>query len=54
MTNKLKFWVGAALLAISTHGLAANGNSSESLTAEQMFQVLASEIGLQRGEAGIA
>jgi outer membrane biogenesis lipoprotein LolB len=51
MTKKIKFWLSAVLLTISAQGFA---NNAQGLSAEQMFQVLASEIGLQRGEASIA
>lgn len=52
MTRKLTTWLCALIIigATPTHSYAAN----EGLTAEQVFQVLASEISLQRGEAGIA
>ena len=52
MTRKLTLW----LCAIFMIGNAQNPSyaANEGLTAEQVFQVLASEISLQRGEAGIA
>ncbi len=52
MTRKLTLW----LCAILVIGGAQNPSyaANEGLTAEQVFQVLASEISLQRGEAGIA
>lgn len=54
MTNKLKFWLIAGLLSASTQIMANKAVNANGLSAEQVFQVLASEIGLQRGEAGIA
>jgi hypothetical protein len=54
MTNKFKFWLITALLTVSTQIMASKAGNANGLTAEQVFQVLASEIGLQRGEASIA
>jgi len=54
MTNKLKFWLITVLLSVSTPIMANKAGDANGLSAEQVFQVLASEIGLQRGEAGIA
>ena len=51
MTKKMKFWLSAVLFTISTQSFA---NNAQGLSAEQMFQVLASEISLQRGEPSIA
>ena len=52
MTKKLKFLLIASLLLLSFE-TPADTNNTEA-TAEQVFQVLASEIGLQRGEARLA
>lgn len=51
MTKIIKFLISATLIAI---GSQIHASPSQGLTAEQMFQVLASEIGLQRGEASLA
>ncbi|MFM8153436.1 MAG: hypothetical protein ACKN8Y_09000, partial [Polynucleobacter victoriensis] len=52
MTRKLTIWLCAILITGGAHN--ASYAANEGLTAEQVFQVLASEISLQRGEAGIA
>jgi outer membrane biogenesis lipoprotein LolB len=54
MTNKLKFWLVTLALSVSTPIMANKAGDAIGLSAEQVFQILASEIGLQRGEAGIA
>lgn len=54
MTNKLNFFLFSVLLAASTPSLANKAGNDNNLSAEQVFQILASEIGLQRGEASIA
>ncbi len=51
MTSKIKLWLASFLTIISIQGWA---NPSSGLSAEQMFQILASEISLQRGEASLA
>ena len=51
MTTKLKFLLGILLATASLPGWSA---PVKSLSAEQMFQILASEISLQRGEAATA
>lgn len=51
MMKKIKF---AALILSGFLSLNSWATGSTSLTAEQMFQILASEIGLQRGEAALA
>jgi outer membrane biogenesis lipoprotein LolB/tetratricopeptide (TPR) repeat protein len=51
MTTKLQFLLSALL---ATASLQAWSAPTKSLSAEQMFQILASEISLQRGEASTA
>lgn len=51
MRSKIKFWLATSLTIVSINAWA---NQSSSLSAEQMFQILASEISLQRGEASLA
>ncbi len=51
MKKKINVLIGSALLLISLNSW---GNTRNDLSAEQMFQILASEISLQRGEAALA
>jgi len=51
MKKKINVLISGLLLLISVNGWA---NTRNDLSAEQMFQILASEIGLQRGEAALA
>jgi len=51
MKRKINVLISTLLLLISLNSW---GNARSNLSAEQMFQILASEIGLQRGEAALA
>lgn len=51
MKKKINVLIASVLLLI---GFNSWGNTRSDLSAEQMFQILASEIGLQRGEAALA
>lgn len=51
MSPKIRIFTAILTCMLSWH---AHAIGSTALTAEQMFQILASEIGLQRGEAALA